>query len=125
MNAKFSNIFPNSKVHHLFRQELDHAPLYVICKSGDDNIVKPFRFLKLWCKYKEFKNIVKQNWEADFIGSPFMTLHAKLKRVKRALVGWSKIAFGNIFIKKATQEDIILVKETQLELDPSPHNRLN
>lgn len=52
-----------------------------------------------------------------------MELHVKLKRVKRALVECSKIEFGNIIIKKATMNDIIYVKETQFELDPSPKNR--
>lgn len=64
------------------------------------------------------------NWAVDFEGSPFMELLTKLKKVKRALEEWSKIEYGNIFITKATMEDIISVKETQLELDPSPENRI-
>lgn len=53
-----------------------------------------------------------------------MELHAKMKRVKRALVVWSKDEFRNIFIEKTTLEDIIQVKEAQLEVDPSPENRV-
>lgn len=60
---------------------------------------------------------------ADFIGSFFLETQAKLKRVKKALVDWSKSEFGNIFVKKATLQDVISVKETQFKLNPSPENR--
>lgn len=36
---------------------------------------------------------------------------------------WNKNEFGNIFTQKATLEDIIRIKEAQLEVDPSPKNR--
>lgn len=35
----------------------------------------------------------------------------------------SREEFGNIFIKKAMLEDIIQVKEAQLEIDPKLENR--
>lgn len=46
-----------------------------------------------------------------------------MKNVKRALSEWSRKEFGNIFIQHTTLEDIIKVKEQQLELDPSSENR--
>lgn len=57
------------------------------------------------------------------MGDPLLELHAKLKNVKKGLRDWSKVEFGNIFIKNATMEDILSVKETQFELDPTPENR--
>lgn len=36
---------------------------------------------------------------------------------------WNKNEFGNTFTQKATLEDIIRIKEAQLEVDPSPKNR--
>lgn len=38
---------------------------------------------------------------------------------------WSKESFGDIFKKVATMEDIVRMKETQLEIDPSEINRAN
>lgn len=67
--------------------------------------------------------MVKRNWQVDFCGDPFLMFHAKLKKVKTALTGWSKREFSNIFIQRATLEDIVRVKEEQLELDPTPKNR--
>lgn len=40
------------------------------------------------------------------------------KKVKMALAKWSRKEFGDIFTQLATLEDVIKVKETQLELDP-------
>ncbi|XP_049394714.1 uncharacterized protein LOC125859004 [Solanum stenotomum] len=59
----------------------------------------------------------------DFTGSPFLELHVKMKKVKKALVEWSKVEYGNIFVQIATLEDVLLVKEAQFELLPSPENR--
>ncbi|KAK4706689.1 hypothetical protein R3W88_033755 [Solanum pinnatisectum] len=74
-------------------------------------------------KHKQFKNIVEENWKVDFAGNPFIEFHAKLKKVKKALSIWSKEVFGDIFQQIATIEDIIKVKEAQLEIQPSTTNR--
>lgn len=47
-----------------------------------------------------------------------MEFHAKLKKVKDVLIRWSKSEYGNIFIQRAILEDIIKVKEDQLEVKP-------
>lgn len=60
---------------------------------------------------------------ADFTGSPFFVVQAKLRRVKKALLEGSKAEFGNIFVKKATLQDVITIKEIKFDLDPSPENR--
>ncbi|XP_015169816.1 uncharacterized protein [Solanum tuberosum] len=70
-----------------------------------------------------FKNIVEENWKVDFAGNPFIEFHAKLKKVKKALSIWSKEVFGDIFQQISTIEDIIKVKEAQLEIQPSATNR--
>lgn len=45
------------------------------------------------------------------MGDPFLELHMKFKKVKKGFREWSKVEFGNIFIKNATVEDILSVKE--------------
>lgn len=66
----------------------------MVCKAGQEIIKKPFRFLNFWCSHHSFK-----------------------EEVKRALTVWSKVTVGNIFKKNATMEDVIKVKEVQLEMD--------
>lgn len=79
--------------------------------SEADNVVKSFRFQNFWCTHQGFEEVVMENLKADFVGEPFLVLYAKLKRVKKALMAWNKERVDNIFIHKATLEDIILVKE--------------
>lgn len=67
---------------------------------------------------------MKQNWKIDILGSPFMEFQAKIKKVKRALVSWSKEVFGNIFQQIATLVDAIKIKETQFKIIPSTENRM-
>ncbi|KAG5621185.1 hypothetical protein H5410_006403 [Solanum commersonii] len=79
--------------------------------------------ITLKLKEESFKEVVAQNWKAEFEGNPFSLFHYKLKKVKRALAQWSKETFGNIFHEIATLEDTIKVLETQFEDTPSGKNR--
>jgi len=45
-----------------------------------------------------------------------LEVHAKRKKVNRALAEWSKDVFGNIFQQIATIEEVIVVKEAQVEI---------
>jgi len=86
-------------------------------------VVKPFKFLNIWTKHPQFLEIVRKAWCVDFVGDPFSEFKAKMKKIKRALGEWSKRVYGNIFEKIATPEDMIRVKEIQLEISPSQANR--
>lgn len=46
-NKEFKNAFKSSKVEYLIRQGSNHAPLHVICKSQQEPMIKPFKFLNL------------------------------------------------------------------------------
>ncbi|KAH0742871.1 hypothetical protein KY290_030864 [Solanum tuberosum] len=69
------------------------------------------------------EDIVTQNWKIDFAGSPFVVFQAKIKKVKKALARWSREVFGNVFQRISTIEDVIKVKESQLEIQPIANNR--
>lgn len=48
----------------------------------------------------------------------------KLKNVRSALCTWSKLEYRDFFLKKKTTlEDIVKMKEIQLELNPIEENR--
>lgn len=108
---------------HLIRDGSDHAPQHVVYKTDQVRIKKPFRFLNFWCSHHSFMEFVKKAWEVAMEGAPFKVLHEKLKRMKMTLGAWSKTNFGNIFQIAATMEDMVKVKELQLELDLSGENR--
>lgn len=123
VNIEFVDVFPSSEVHYLIRDESDHAPLQLICNTEGILTKKPSWFLNFWTKYKQFKEVVRQHWVVDFVGSPFIEVQAKLKSVRKALAEWSKQTYGNIFKKVATLEDVINAKEAQFEVLPSPNNK--
>lgn len=49
----------------------------------------------------------------------------KMKRFKKVLSQWSKRNFGNVFQKIQTAEDLVNIKELQLEIHPSEEKRAN
>ncbi|XP_070032069.1 uncharacterized protein [Nicotiana tomentosiformis] len=103
----FCNMLPTIEVEHLIRTGSDHAPLLMTCGEQITNFVKPFRFLNFWTKHTAFMDVVRQNWEADFIGDPFFMFKQNIKRVKAALSKWSRETFGDIFKQLAILEDIV------------------
>lgn len=123
VDQEFLQIFPNSKVQHLNRNGSNHSPLHVSCKDNRGVYAKSFRFLNFWVNYPKFKELVKQSWEEEAVGSPFYIVHQKLKRLKRILIQWSRNTFWNFFQKIATLEDVLRMKEAQLEINPSEENR--
>ncbi|XP_070010136.1 uncharacterized protein [Nicotiana sylvestris] len=106
VNLSFQNILPTIEVEYLIRTGSDHAQLLMTCGEQTTNVVKPFRFLNFWTKHATFMDVVRQNWEADFIGDPFFMFKQKLKRVKEALSKWNRETFGDIFKQLALLEDI-------------------
>lgn len=123
MNHNFLDLYPTSEIQHLVRQGSDHAPLHMICNTTEESRNRPFRFLHFWTKHKGFVEVVRQHWRTDRQGSPFLIFHDKLKNTKKALAKWSRDTYGDVFRNIATLEDLIKVKELQLELQPTPNNR--
>ncbi|XP_070007332.1 uncharacterized protein [Nicotiana sylvestris] len=124
VNLPFQNILPTIEVEHLIRIGSDHAPLLITYREQTTNSVKLFRFLNFWTKYATFMDVVRRNWEVDFIGDPFLMFKQKLKRVKAALSKWSRETFGDIFKQLAIFEDIVRVKEMLFEEEPTIENMI-
>ncbi|XP_075085064.1 uncharacterized protein LOC107831932 [Nicotiana tabacum] len=120
----FCNMLPTIEVEHLIRTGSDHAPLLMTCGVQTTNFVKPFKFLNFWTKHAIFIDVVRQNWEADFIGDPFLMFKQNIKRVKAALSKWSRETFGDIFKQLAILEEIVRVKEMLFEEEPTTKNRI-
>lgn len=109
-------------MHHLVRDGSDHAPLNVYCQE-DLIPIKPFRFLSFWTKHQSFKEVARKSWEEEVTGSPFHVMNEKLKRLKVMLSTLSEESNRDFFKKTVTLEDIIRMKEIQLEIDPLEENR--
>ena len=73
--------YPQAKVLHLEMNGSDHYPL--LLQSSPPNQVKKrrFKFQECWCNLEEVRNIVKQVWSMDDVGSHMFKLFQKLKHV--------------------------------------------
>lgn len=58
-----------------------------------------------------------------FFGQSIHRVYAKFKKLKKALVVWSKKTYCYLVKKVETLEDIISVQECQLEMIPTQGNR--
>ncbi|XP_075103615.1 uncharacterized protein LOC142178185 [Nicotiana tabacum] len=75
-------------------------------------------------EHTSFKELVRQNWYADFMGDPFLLFKHKLKKVKGYLSKWIKVTFGDILKQLTILEDIVKVKEMLFEEESTIDNRL-
>ncbi|XP_075108822.1 uncharacterized protein LOC142180675 [Nicotiana tabacum] len=122
-NIEFQQTFPGVEVSHLSKIESDHCPMLLKCDTESLTIMKSFKFLNFWVQHASFKDLVKENWKADFAANHFVTFNHKLKKLKKALSTWSKATYGGIFQKIASLEEVVLVHERKFELSPTQMNR--
>lgn len=121
-NLKFQELFPALEVEHFIKYGSDHAPLLRTCNVNTVQVKKSLKFLNFWAKSATFKDVIKKHWQSDVEGNPFMIFYHKLSNVKKALVGWNKETFGDIFKQIDTLEDVIKVHEIEFKLNPTPQN---
>ncbi|XP_059281156.1 uncharacterized protein LOC132034819 [Lycium ferocissimum] len=63
-------------------------------------------FLNFWVDHASFKDIVRQNWKTDFVGSPLLAFKHKLKNLKGALSRWSRQT--NFFYVRGHRRKLLL-----------------
>ncbi|XP_070019901.1 uncharacterized protein [Nicotiana sylvestris] len=121
--SEFQQIFPGIEVQHLAKIGSDHSPMQLRYDIKNPPVKKPFRFLNFWLEHASFKEVVKQNWNADFSANQYVLFNHKLKKVKKALSGWGKSTYGDIFQKIASFEEVVIVHEAEFEVNPTKQNR--
>ncbi|XP_075100498.1 uncharacterized protein LOC142176491 [Nicotiana tabacum] len=123
VNLQFQQTFPGIEVQHLSKTGSDHSPMYLKCDIDTPPIKNPFKFLNFWVEHETFKDVVKENWTADFSANPYILFNHKLKKLKKALSLWSTATFGDIFQKIASMEEVVMVHEAEFEANPTGKNR--
>ncbi|XP_075099806.1 uncharacterized protein LOC142176362 [Nicotiana tabacum] len=96
--------------------------------GGDFNVIwdkeEKYRGLLVsLIEHDTFKDVVKENWNADFSVNPLYIFNYKLKKLKQAVSIWSRATYGDIFQKIAILEEVVLVHERQFEVNPTKMNR--
>ncbi|XP_075092290.1 uncharacterized protein LOC142172544 [Nicotiana tabacum] len=70
-NNELQHTFLGLEITHLSKIGSDHCPMQMKCDIETPPIKKSFRFLNFWTKHDTFKDVVKENWNADFSANPF------------------------------------------------------
>ncbi|XP_070017504.1 uncharacterized protein [Nicotiana sylvestris] len=122
-NNELQHTFLGLEITHLSKIGSDHCPMQMKCDIETPPIKKSFRFLNFWTKHDTFKDVVKENWNADFSANPFYIFNYKLKKLKQALPIWGRATYGDIFHKIAILEEVVLVHERQFEVNRTQMNR--
>lgn len=80
-NMKIQKLWP--EINYLSKIGSDHSPMLISCNPNTGPIKKAFRFLNFLTKHETFKDVVKENWRADFDANPIILFNHKLKKLKR------------------------------------------
>ncbi|XP_070005670.1 uncharacterized protein [Nicotiana sylvestris] len=122
-NFEFQKMMSGMEITHFSKIGSDHSPMLLSYNPDATPIKKSFRFLNFWVKHESFKQVVQENWKVDFHANPFVLFNYKLKQLKKALSTWSKATYGDIFMKIASLEEVVIAHEVQFELNPTHGNR--
>lgn len=114
-NSDWLSLCYDIQAVHLNRENSDHAPLLGLFKLSSASGQGCFRFQHMWVKHKEFKQMVKENWDQQIDGSPIIRFAAKLSRLRKRLKIWNKENFGNIFSNVLDAENRVKELEIQME----------
>lgn len=98
VNQEFLGDMGCVEMEHLARTGSDYAPLLLKCGECNQQIHKPFRFLKFWTDNDGFKEVVRHNWvplQSTGCDDVFIMLKQKMKKTKMALSEWIRVIFGD------------------------------
>lgn len=76
--ANFSSI--KRKIVHASTS--DHKPVVLILDKWENQGPIPFKYNKIWDSKDRFRNLIKQSWEEEVLGSPQYVWETKLKNVR-------------------------------------------
>ncbi|WRX16202.1 Reverse transcriptase domain - like 10 [Theobroma cacao] len=122
-NSQWGSQFPTTRIQHLNRDGSDHCPLLISCANSNVQRPSSFRFLHCWVKHHGFLEFVANNWNLPMQGIGMNAFWLKQQRLKKALKGWNKYVFGDIFSNLRAAEKQAEESEKRFQEDQSPANR--
>jgi len=119
-NQEWFNVCNSVSCSTLTKLRSGHFPLLFEFKNDDIHYVSQFKFLKIWTAHEDCINVVKNSWNAPFVGCPMYILSEKLKHLKQALKLWNVNTFGNVHNQVKNAKD--KVDKIQEEIDSVGHS---
>ncbi|XP_062085850.1 uncharacterized protein LOC133791958 [Humulus lupulus] len=98
----------------------DHSPAVVSLSKAMELGKKPFRYFKMWQKFKGYHQYVREARCKLVQGTPMFRVVAKLKRVKTALKNLNTCIVGDISTSYFQSEQ--LLHQVQQQVNGDPHN---
>eukprot|EP00253_Pinus_taeda_P011708 PITA_11708 len=84
--ARFSNI--QRKIIQGYIS--DHKPVALTLDKGKNMGPLPFKYNKPWDSNEEFRDLIKEQWAKEIIGSPHYIWEAKLKSLRTVIKRWAR-----------------------------------
>ncbi|XP_027169914.1 uncharacterized protein LOC113769603 [Coffea eugenioides] len=123
-NRRWSEAYPLSRVSHMARGISDHSPLLIRC-AGYRVRSSCFRFLNVWCRHPQFREIVSDVWSKEVYGMGMVRFYNKLKTVRDKLKQWNRVVFGNVSSKVAEAEKDLKQREAEYDLLRSEESKIH
>nr|XP_027127722.1 uncharacterized protein LOC113743823 [Coffea arabica] len=112
-NRLWSEAYPLSRVSHMARGRSDHSPLLIKC-AGNRVGSSCFRFLNIWRRHPQFREIVLEAWNKEVYGMEMVRFYNKLEMVRDKLKQWNHEVFGNVSSKVAEAEQELKQRESEI-----------
>ncbi|XP_071933034.1 uncharacterized protein [Coffea arabica] len=123
-NRRWSEAYPLSRVSYMARGRSDHNPLLIRC-AGYRVRSSCFRFLNVWHRHPQFREIVSDAWSEEVYGMEMVRFYNKLKTVRDKLKQWNCVVFGNVSSKVAEAEQELKQREVEHDLLRSEESKIH
>ena len=125
-NGEWNDLFPRSRVLHLFASYLNHIPILLAIDANNGRNRKkntPRRFEKKWASHQECRQIIEEAWRQTVeVGTLMFCLFQKIKNTRLALLKWEKVAFGNTKVSLKDRHQVL--EELTSKNDPALLGRI-
>lgn len=109
--------FPDSSVHYLRMEELDHCPISILSNKRAVKGTRPFRFLHAWTTDDSSIQVINEAWNLNSRGRMHNhRLMQSLNATTKALRKWNREIFGFAQFK---------IKDLEGELETLQRNNVN
>ncbi|KAL2894472.1 LINE-1 reverse transcriptase-like protein [Bienertia sinuspersici] len=96
INAEWLDLVPTSTAHYHEVSCSDHSPGVISLDHFVNLGKRSFMFCDMWCKHRNFKEVVHNAWRYQGTGSPMFKVVQKQKAVKQSLQQLNKQHYSQI-----------------------------
>lgn len=92
-STEWRTTFGNARVIHLNALHSDHAPIILNRFLDQPNLLRPFRFQKIWIKDPSCCNVVRGAWDCNTSHAGRVSIGRRIINTTRSLRRWNRETF--------------------------------